>query len=259
MRRDTFVYKVIDGCALHADVYRPDDDLSRPTLVWLHGGALILGSRAGLDPAQRDRYLDAGFGVVAIDYRLAPETRLPAIVEDLRDAFAWLRARGPALAQLDPDRLAVVGHSAGGYLALLSGAVIRPRPRALVSFYGYGDIVGDWYRRPDPFYCRQPPVSEAEARAAVGDRPLADAAGPAAQARQRFYLWCRQQGRWPVEVVGADPTPSRRPSRPTARPAGGARLPADAAPPRRSRYRCAARAVGPDGRGVGAGRRRRMT
>jgi acetyl esterase/lipase len=204
MRQDTVVVKVVDGCEIRADVYRPASERGWPVLVWIHGGALIMGSRTGLNPVHRARYLDAGFAVVAIDYRLAPETRLPAIVEDVQDAFAWLRAHGPRL-QLAPERLAVVGHSAGGYLTLLTGSLIQPQPRALVSFYGYGDIAGDWYARPDPFYCRQPPVAEATARAAVGGRPLSGAAGPAAQARHPFYLWCRQQGRWPREVVGADP------------------------------------------------------
>jgi acetyl esterase/lipase len=74
-----------------------------------------------------------------------------------------------------------------------------------VAFNGYGDIVGDWYRLPDPFYCQQPRVTDADARAAVGTQPLTGADGAAAQRRARFYLWCRQRGRWPREVVGVDP------------------------------------------------------
>src|SRR4029079_15421060 len=80
---------------------------------------------------------------------------------------------------------------------------IEPRPAALVSFWGYGDIVGPWYSQPDPFYRRQPLVSEAEARAAVGRDPIAEP--PALSARFRFYLYCRQNGLWPKEVAGRDP------------------------------------------------------
>jgi acetyl esterase/lipase len=199
------VYKSVTGCEIRADIHRPNDSLVRPILVYLHGGALIMGSRTGIRQWQRDRYLEAGLAIVAIDYRLAPESRLAAIVEDLQDAFHWIRTVGAAQFQLDPHRLAVVGHSAGGYLALLSGHRIEPRPRAIVSFYGYGDVAGPWYSRPDPFYCQQPLVSEAEARAAVGTQPLSEASGSAATRRSRFYLYCRQQGRWPQEVVGADP------------------------------------------------------
>src|SRR5207249_2702609 len=71
---------------------------------------------------------------------------------------------------------------------------------AAVAEYGYGDVAAPWYSRPDPFYCTQPAVSEARARAAVGDGRHAVAEG--AGERMAFYLWCRQQGRWPQEVVG---------------------------------------------------------
>jgi dipeptidyl aminopeptidase/acylaminoacyl peptidase len=73
----------------------------------------------------------------------------------------------------------------------------------LVSYYGYGDIVGDWYSKPDPFYCRQDAVPKKEAYAAIGSKPLAEDKG--GNDRGRFYLYCRQNGLWPKEVSGYDP------------------------------------------------------
>jgi acetyl esterase/lipase len=205
MQATTKVYKTADGHAIHADVYRSSDDVVRPTLVYIHGGALIMGSRTGIAESVKNRYVEAGFGLVSIDYRLAPETKLPAIARDLDDAFHWVRTSAADEFRLDPSRVAVVGHSAGGYLALLSGVRVTPRPTAIVSYYGYGDIVGPWYSQPDPFYCQQPLVSEAEARAAVGARLISDARGPENAQRGRFYLYCRQHGLWPREVAGVDP------------------------------------------------------
>jgi hypothetical protein len=66
------------------------------------------------------RYLDAGFNLISIDSRLAPETKLPFIIEDLRDAFGWVRQRGAELAGIDRDRIAVVGHSAGDQLITMT-------------------------------------------------------------------------------------------------------------------------------------------
>jgi acetyl esterase/lipase len=205
VRRESCVYKIVDGCEIALDVCRSDDDIVRPILIFIHGGALIMGSRAWIHPTHIERYTADGFAIVSIDYRLAPETRLAAIVEDLQAAFAWARTDGATRFALDPARVAVVGHSAGGYLALVSGYRVEPRPRAIVSYYGYGDVAGAWYSRPDPFYCQEPRVSEAEAREAVGQRPITDGSGPSAELRHRFYLYCRQRGLWPREVVGADP------------------------------------------------------
>jgi acetyl esterase/lipase len=200
--RGTYTYKTANNLQIRADVYRKSGDDIRPVIMWIHGGALITGSRRGLNPVQAEKYLNAGYTIVSIDYRLAPQAKLDQIIEDLQDAYRWLRNEGPKLFRVDPNRVALVGHSAGGYLTLMGGFRLSPRPRGLVSFYGYGDITGDWYSRPDPFYNRQPAVSKEEAYAAVGNDIISDYVGGD---RGRFYLYTRQQGLWPIEVTGHDP------------------------------------------------------
>lgn len=200
----TYVYKTVGACPIKADVYRlATTPTPSAALVYVHGGALINGSRQSIHTWQLARYLAAGYTVIAIDYRLAPESKLPAIIDDLRDALRWIRTAGATLFQIDPERLAVVGHSAGGYLTLMAGCAVTPRPRALVSFYGYGDIVGDWYSQPDPFYCQLPLVSEAESGRFVQGPVIAEPY--AGRGKEQFYLYCRQQGLWPHEVGGRDP------------------------------------------------------
>ncbi|MHB1356936.1 MAG: alpha/beta hydrolase [Anaerolineae bacterium] len=200
--KTTCTYKTVGNLAIRADVYRNPGDTLRPAVIWIHGGALIMGSREGINSTQLEKYLGAGYTVISIDYRLAPQARLPQIIEDLRDAHRWVRAQGAALYRIDPERIAVVGHSAGGYLALMAGFVLDPRPEAVVSFYGYGDITGAWYSRPDPFYLQQPAVSREEALESVGSGVVSEEHG---SNRWRFYLRCRQQGTWPMEVAGLDP------------------------------------------------------
>jgi len=200
--KHTHTYKVVDDCNLKADVLTVDGGRPRPVVIWLHGGALIMGNRV-LPGRYRDLYLNSGYAVVSVDYRLAPETKLPAIVDDVNDACRWVREEGPGLFNADPHHLAVIGHSAGGYLTLMAGCVVKPHPQALVSFYGYGDIIGAWYSRPDPFYCRQPLVSSEEAYNAIGQKVISSSTEP--NDRHRFYLYCRQRGLWPKEVGGHDP------------------------------------------------------
>jgi len=198
-----YTYKTVAGCDVRADVHRAPGDGARPVIVWIHGGALIGGHRGNLCDWQRDFYLSAGYTVVSIDYRLAPETKLAGIIEDLRDAFRWVAEEGPRLFDAAPGMVATVGHSAGGYLALMAGFCVHPRPRAIVSFYGYGDIAGAWYSGPDPYYSRLPPVPREEAYAAVGGSVISAVEG--ASNRGRYYLYLRQNGLWCSEVVGHDP------------------------------------------------------
>lgn len=201
--KKTYIYKTVDKCKIEADVYGGEGVKKRLVVVWIHGGALIMGNRGQVDRALLRKLLGAGFVVVSIDYRLAPETKLPAILEDLEDACKWVRAKGPELFGIDPEKLVVMGGSAGGYLTLESGFRVEPRPKALVSFWGYGDIAGPWYSRPDPFYSKQPAVPKEEAYNAVGGQEISESTGK--NNRHRFYLYCRQNGLWPKEVAGLDP------------------------------------------------------
>ncbi|MDR3637594.1 MAG: alpha/beta hydrolase [Isosphaeraceae bacterium] len=205
VRKSTHTYKTVGACAIEADVYQPPDARGgpRPAVIWIHGGALIMGSRAGIDSLLRTELVRAGCVVVSIDYRLAPETKLAAILEDVHDAVRWVREEGAKAFAIDPLRVAVAGSSAGGYLTLTTGYRVSPPPQALVSYWGYGEVTGPWYSRPDPFYRRQPLVPREEAEKAVGRTPLTEGAGK--PERARFYLYCRQQGLWPREVAGLDP------------------------------------------------------
>ncbi|HEX7376044.1 MAG TPA: alpha/beta hydrolase [Pirellulales bacterium] len=204
----TYTYKTVGDLPIKADVFRRPGDEARPVIVWIHGGALITGGRGGPNVEQRARYLDAGYVIVSIDYRLAPETKIAGIIEDVRDAIHWVREKGPELYRVDPRRLAVVGHSAGGYLTLMAGFVVEPRPQALVAFYGYGDVDGDWLAKPYGFYRETRPLfTEEEAYMAIG---VKETTHGGVKGRGNFYTYCRQNGLWPRQVVGFDPAKQPR-------------------------------------------------
>src|SRR5262245_43111214 len=90
-QKKTYVFKTVGDVKIHADVYRADDTKVRPVVVWLHGGALIVGSRDSVARHLLDLCRAEGYVLVSFDYRLAPEVKLPGIIEDVQDAFRWLR------------------------------------------------------------------------------------------------------------------------------------------------------------------------
>jgi acetyl esterase/lipase len=179
---ETYVYKTVGDHEIRADVYRKSGEEIRPAIIWIHGGALIMGSRKGIAERELTLYIDAGYTVISIDYRLAPETKLPEIISDLEDAHSWVASKGPDLFNIDPARICVIG------------------------FYGYGDISGPWYSEPDSFYNLQPAIEKDIAYKTVGDSIVSHSPyRPQKYSRGQFYLYCRQNGLWPLEVSGHDP------------------------------------------------------
>src|SRR5262249_17766173 len=105
--KKTHTYKTVGTVEIQADVYPADDAKVRPVVVWLHGGALINGSRNSVPRQLLDLCKTEGYVLVSFDYRLAPEVKLPDIIADVQDAFRWLREQGPKLFHADPDRVVV--------------------------------------------------------------------------------------------------------------------------------------------------------
>lgn len=207
--RQTLVYKSVGGCDIRCDVFGAAPGADKPAVMWIHGGGLIFGTRATPRPAWLAALLAAGAVVVSVDHRLAPQTQLAEIAGDVLDAWRWMAERGPALLGIDPARMAVAGGSAGAYLSLIIGLRAPSPPRAIVSFWGFGDITEPWEAEPSAYYLSGDLVSRDDAWASVpGTAAVSEGSTPVS--RSTFYLYCRQQGRWLQEVTGHDPKESPR-------------------------------------------------
>ncbi|MCW3840477.1 alpha/beta hydrolase [Micromonospora yasonensis] len=128
-------------------IHRPAGDGPLPTLVYFFGGGWTLGSVDTADGICRRLANATGCQTVTVGYRLAPEHRFPAAVDDCYAALRWLAAHADEVG-VDPDRLAVGGDSAGGNLAaavtLLARADGGPRLVAQLLVYPNTD------QRPGP-------------------------------------------------------------------------------------------------------------
>jgi len=123
-RITTHVFATPDGNPLSLDIYRSQTgstDNALPTIVYLHGGAWMFGTRTGTPDLQRF-FADEGFIMVSIDYRLTPDIQFPSNLEDVRTSIRWLRKNAESLG-IDADRIGLWGTSAGGHLASLAGLV----------------------------------------------------------------------------------------------------------------------------------------
>jgi len=107
------------------------------------------GARLGIEPRMKKRFLDAGYVLFSVDYRLAPGAKVADMIEDIQDAYAWIRQHGPKLYNIDVGKIPVYGSSAGGYLTLLSGVCFEPKPPVLLSMWGFCDIETGWPTKPD--------------------------------------------------------------------------------------------------------------
>jgi triacylglycerol lipase len=111
---------------------------TRPAIFHIHGGGYVSGSAAMMDLANAARAAEHNAVVASVDYRLAPEARFPCAIEDCYTGLRWLADNAVRLG-VDPDRIAIMGESAGGGLAAALALLARDRggPKISAQFLIY--------------------------------------------------------------------------------------------------------------------------
>ncbi|HPT26513.1 MAG TPA: alpha/beta hydrolase [Bryobacteraceae bacterium] len=129
------------GVALTLDASIPEGRGPFPAVIVVHGGGWQNGTKRSYEKPILPVLTDAGFAWFTINYRLAPQYKFPAAVEDVEAAIRWAK-RNAKEYKVDPNRIALAGESAGGHLVAFVG--VRPtketRVAAVVDFYGPHDL-----------------------------------------------------------------------------------------------------------------------
>lgn len=154
-------YATHDGVVLQADIYQPKEPGKYPAIVGVHGGGWQSGSRVSYQywgPWLAER----GFVVMAINYRLSKpgQKTYPQAAQDVRAAVQFIRSKAETY-KVDPDRIGMMGDSAGGHLVALHAlahdeapftnaypndpyASVSAKVKAVVGFYGVYDLQQQW-------------------------------------------------------------------------------------------------------------------
>jgi len=157
------VYRVANGYEAKLDVYRPESKASTPVVMMIHGGGWVVGTKEQ-DSLYTLPYLQMGFAVVNVEYRLAKISLAPAAVEDCLCALHWI-GRNAKKYNFDLTKVVVTGGSAGGHLALTTamipssagfenacayeddepwtgpGISSRPKIAAVINWFGITDVL----------------------------------------------------------------------------------------------------------------------
>ena len=143
------VFASPDGIELKLNLYQPLVTGKYPAIIIIYGGAWQQGT-ANNDEAFSRYMASQGYSVIAIDYRHAPQYKFPAQLEDVQTALQYIQEHADEL-EVDGERLAIMGRSAGGHLAKLAAYQPEASPfRAVVSYYGPTNLTEGYNEPPFP-------------------------------------------------------------------------------------------------------------
>lgn len=156
--------------------YRLEEPQQLPLYVNLHGGGFVIGHAEMDGPYMAVLAREAGVKILSVDYRLAPEAMFPVAVEETRGVVKYAREHGAELG-IDPERIALGGHSAGGNLCaaalLIDGARHELDVKCLILDYPPLDVHTDPYLKPHPKGALSRPMSRMFDLAYAGTREAA--------------------------------------------------------------------------------------
>lgn len=180
---------------LQPKIYKSTDENIKGNIFYFHGGGLLFGSKMDLPKYHIDQLTSAGYNIYAFNYYLAPESSFDLILENV------IRSINKFSKTLDKPYF-LWGRSAGAYLCLLSTLKgLDVKPKGILSYYGYGFLIDNWFNSPSNFYLKYPILKVSDIQNLIEDGPLVHSP---VNPRFLMYLYTRQTGKWLDFISGCN-------------------------------------------------------
>lgn len=190
---------------LQASLHRANNKIKNATIIYLHGGGLLYGVRDDLPELYINKFLQAGYDFLALDYPLAPESNLDQILTSTSALLSFYLNNTANVFKLNNNNYVLLGRSAGAYLAfMLCDRLIRNKaqlPAAIISFYGYARLNDNQFTTPSKHYNLFARVPDEYIAKIIADGPVTSG-----QMAERFslYVKARQEGTWLTYLCGPE-------------------------------------------------------
>ncbi len=193
-----------ENITLYADLHRAKTNRKNVTIIYFHGGGLLYGVRDDLPELYINTFLNAGYDFLALDYLLAPESKLDQIIKSASDMLCFYLQNTDSVFKLKNTKYVLFGRSAGAYLCfMLCDRLIKSKsllPTAIVSLYGYTRLDEVQFNTPSKHYNKLASIPVESIEKIISDAPVTYGL---MDSRFSLYIKARQEGTWAKYLCGS--------------------------------------------------------
>lgn len=197
IKPEIFSFVTKESIELNMSLYRANNNKRNITIIYFHGGGLLYGVRDDLPELYVNKFLSAGFDLLALDYPLAPESKLDLIIDSSLQALNFYLENYNNVLGLEDNKYLLFGRSAGAYLCLnLCNLIVENNsslPLGIISLYGYARLDEVEFITPSKHYNKLAKVPDEGIEKIISSMPITY--GPMSE-RFSLYIKARQEASW---------------------------------------------------------------
>ncbi|WP_371372622.1 alpha/beta hydrolase [Sporomusa aerivorans] len=194
-----------ENIKLYANLHRAKINRKNVTIIYFHGGGLLYGVRDDLPELYINTFLNSGYDFLALDYPLAPESKMDQILKSGSDILCFYLQNTDSMFKLKNHKYVLFGRSAGAYLCfMLCDRLIKSQalaPAAIISLYGYTKLNEAQFNTPSKHYKKLASIPNESIDKIISDSPVTY--GPM-DSRFSLYIQARQEGTWTKYLCGPE-------------------------------------------------------